>query len=183
MSRPFILGLTGSIGMGKTTTAKMFTEAGIPVWDADATVHELYSCGGAAVEPVSKIAPSVVVDGAIDRLRLSEEIAANPNLLTDLEKIVHPLVGAAEAGLDAHDVDAVPPDRSLNPNRGGPGNRQHLVAAHGRDRDNGQIEGGQAKVSKTRVEPVTQPVARQIEAQDGEGDRAAREQCHVRKPQ
>lgn len=78
--------------MGKSTTAQMFRDAGIPVWDADATVHELYSCGGAAVEPVSKIAPSVLIDGAIDRLRLSEEVAANPNLLTDLEKIVHPLV-------------------------------------------------------------------------------------------
>jgi dephospho-CoA kinase len=89
------VGLTGSIGMGKSATAKLLREAGVPVFDSDATVHKLYAPGGAAVEPVGKAFPGVVVDGAIDRSRLSEALRANPDGFARLEKIVHPLVSAA----------------------------------------------------------------------------------------
>jgi dephospho-CoA kinase len=92
-----VLGLTGSIGMGKTTTAALFRQAGVPVYDADAAVHALYAAGGAAVAPVEAAFPGVVVDGAIDRPRLSEKITADPSALTRLEAIVHPLVAAERA--------------------------------------------------------------------------------------
>jgi dephospho-CoA kinase len=86
----FILGLTGSIGMGKSTTSNLFREQGVPVHDADAVVHELYR--GRAVEPVEAAFPGVIVNGAIDRNRLAERLAREPEGLKRLEAIVHPLV-------------------------------------------------------------------------------------------
>jgi dephospho-CoA kinase len=93
-----ILGLTGSIGMGKSTTARMFVEVGVPVYDSDAAVHALYASGGAAVAPVAAAFPGVVVDGAIDRARLSAAVMGNSEALAVLESIVHPLVGAHRIG-------------------------------------------------------------------------------------
>ena len=88
-----IVGLTGSIGMGKSTTSGLFAEAGAAVYDADAAVHEIYAPGGAAVEPVGAAFPGVVVGGGIDRARLSKHVLGNPEALKTLEQIVHPLVG------------------------------------------------------------------------------------------
>lgn len=87
------VGLTGSIGMGKSTTAEMFREAGAPVLDSDRIVHDLYR--GAAVAPIEAAFPGVTVDGAIDRGRLAERVLGNPDALKRLEDIVHPLVWAA----------------------------------------------------------------------------------------
>lgn len=89
-----VLGLTGSIAMGKSTTAGLFRAAGVPVHDADAAVHALY--GGAAVGPVEAAFPGVTVDGRIDRERLAARVVGDPAALTRLEAIVHPLVRAAE---------------------------------------------------------------------------------------
>lgn len=86
------LGLTGSIGMGKSTTAAMFRDLGHPVWDADAAVHGLYAAGGAAVGPVAAAFPGALRDGAIDRAALRQALAADPAALARLEGIVHPLV-------------------------------------------------------------------------------------------
>lgn len=92
-----VLGLTGSIGMGKSTTAGLFAEAGCPVWDADAAVHRLYGPGGAAVAPVAAAFPGVELEGAIDRTRLAAALAADPDGFARLERIVHPLVAADRA--------------------------------------------------------------------------------------
>lgn len=88
-----IVGLTGSIGMGKSTTAAMFRAAGIPVYDADAAVHALYAPGGAAVGPVGEAFPGVVKDGAVDREALRQRVLADPEALKRLNAVVHPLVG------------------------------------------------------------------------------------------
>ena len=88
----FRLGLTGSIGMGKSTTGRMFTELGHPLWDADAAVHRLYAQGGAAVAPVGAAFPSALKDQAIDRTALKAALAGDPAALKRLEAIVHPLV-------------------------------------------------------------------------------------------
>jgi dephospho-CoA kinase len=90
-----LIGLTGSIGMGKSETAKMFAAEGVPVYDADAEVHKLYAPGGAAVAPLEEAFPGVVKDGAVDRTLLSKEVIGNPDALKKLESIVHPLVGQA----------------------------------------------------------------------------------------
>lgn len=94
----FIIGLTGSIGMGKSTTAEMFAEEGIPVWDADAAVHRLYSPGGKAVEPLTALNPDVVVEGAVSREKLKQWMAKDPSALKAIERVVHPLVAK-----DRHD--------------------------------------------------------------------------------
>lgn len=93
-----ILGLTGSIGMGKSTTAQMFAALGVPLWDADATVHALYAPGGAAVEPISARFPGVLSEGAIDRSALRAALKLDPTHgLSDLNAIVHPLVAQNRA--------------------------------------------------------------------------------------
>ena len=87
------LGLTGSIGMGKSTIAAMFAEEGAAVWDADATVHRLYAVGGAGVEQIRSVAPDAIIDGAVDRGALRATILADPSLLKKIEGVIHPLVG------------------------------------------------------------------------------------------
>jgi len=87
-----VLGLTGSIGMGKSTTTAMFADEGAVVWNADDAVHRLYEAGGAAVGPVGDAFPGVVVDGAVDRVRLAAALGRNDEAFRRLERIVHPLV-------------------------------------------------------------------------------------------
>ena len=89
----FKLGLTGSIGMGKSTTAAMFAELGCEIWDADAAVHRLYSSGGAAVAPMQAQFPQVVEDNTVSRAQLRILIANDPSALKSIEQIVHPLLG------------------------------------------------------------------------------------------
>lgn len=95
--RPFRLGLTGSIGMGKSTTAALFAEEGVPVWDADAAVHRLYAPGGALVGPVADLCPAALQEGAVNRGALRDWIAADPTALPRLEALVHPAVAADRA--------------------------------------------------------------------------------------
>ena len=87
-----VAGLTGSIAMGKSETARMFAARGIPVFDSDAVVHELYASGGTAVEPLRVLVPEAVVAGGIDRGRLAALVQADPQLLGKIEAVVHPLV-------------------------------------------------------------------------------------------
>ena len=106
--RPFRLGLTGSIGMGKSTTAAMFLEEGIPVWDADAAVHRLYAPGGAAVAPLAALCPAALRDGGINRAALKDWIAKDASALARIEAVVHPLVAADRAAfLDRASSDIV----------------------------------------------------------------------------
>ena len=91
-----LVGLTGSIGMGKSETAKMFAAFGVPVYDADAAVHALYDVGGLAVAPIGDAFPGAVVDGEVDRARLAALTLNDSAAIKRLEAIIHPLVGAAQ---------------------------------------------------------------------------------------
>jgi dephospho-CoA kinase len=94
--KPFMLGLTGSIGMGKSETAKMFASLGVPVYDADAVVHALYGRGGAAMAEIERAFPGTTRNGAVDRVALAARVAGNEAAFQQLEDIVHPLVREAE---------------------------------------------------------------------------------------
>lgn len=94
--RPVVVGLTGSIGMGKSTAAGMLRHMGVPVFDADAEVHKLLAKGGGAVAAIEAAFAGVTRDGAVDRQELGRRVFGNPQALRRLERIVHPLVGRAE---------------------------------------------------------------------------------------
>ena len=99
----YVLGLTGSIGMGKSTTAGFFADAGIPVWDADAAVHTLYDKGAAGVRAIEALAPDAIIDGGVDRGVLRQAIQADATLLKRIEAVIHPLVSDdRQAFLDSH---------------------------------------------------------------------------------
>src|SRR6201991_1053100 len=88
-----VLGLTGSIGMGKSTTGKLFVEAGVPLYDADATVHKLYE--GEAAPAIEAAFPGTTSDGKVDRAKLSARVVHDPVAMKQLEEIVHPMLGAS----------------------------------------------------------------------------------------
>ena len=92
----YLIGLTGSIGMGKSATGQLFIEAGVPVYDADAAVHALYEKGGAAVAPIGALVPEAIVGGAVDRAILGQYVLKDGDKLKHLEAIVHPLAGQSQ---------------------------------------------------------------------------------------
>ena len=96
LRRPFLLGLTGSIGMGKSTAAKMFIAEGIPVFDADAEVHRLQGPGGALVAAIEARFPGTTGSNGVDRQKLGAQVLGNMHELAALEAIVHPAVGRAQ---------------------------------------------------------------------------------------
>jgi len=104
-----IVGLTGSIGMGKSTTAQMFRDEGCPVFDADAAVHDLYAKGGKAVPIIRSVFPDAIKEGAVDRGVLGKYMRADPLQLKVLESFIHPLVSEARAEFfqDNKDADIV----------------------------------------------------------------------------
>ncbi len=92
-----IVALTGSIGMGKSTTSAMFKDLGVPIWDADASVHRLYAPDGAAIPPLKALIPEAIGIDGVDRTILTQKILQDPGLLKQIEAIVHPLVGKDRA--------------------------------------------------------------------------------------
>ena len=92
-----IIGLTGSIGMGKSTVGKMFAAEGIPVYNVDAEIHKFYQKGGLAVEPIGEAFPDAVIDGRVDRPTLSKLVVGDDAAIKKLERIVHPMVGTHRA--------------------------------------------------------------------------------------
>jgi dephospho-CoA kinase len=101
VTRPYLLGLTGSVGMGKSTTAGLFAEAGVPVWDADATVHTIYDSGGGGAAALLDLVPEAIAGDAVDRDRLRHMVANDPTLLSRIEAQIHPLVAADRAAFIA----------------------------------------------------------------------------------
>ena len=128
-----LIGLTGSIGMGKSTTAAMFRDLGVPVYDADAAVHDLYDEGGAAVGPVGEAFPGVVRAGRVDREALRQAVLGNREALKKLNAIVHPLVGRDRVGFfakaEADGADIVVLDIPLLFETGGHANVDAVVVA------------------------------------------------------
>jgi dephospho-CoA kinase len=106
MSKPFILGLTGSIGMGKSAVAAMFRGAGVPVFDADAAVHELQGPGGACIDPIERAFPGTTGPTGVDRQKLGAAVFGNPEALKLLESIVHPEVAEMRRAFLADNADA-----------------------------------------------------------------------------
>lgn len=102
-----VIGLTGSIGMGKTTTAGMFADHGIPFWNADEAVHRIYAKGGSAVPPLAALFPEALEDGAISRDRLKRIIAKDPSALERIERIVHPLLAEDRQSFLARNSDGI----------------------------------------------------------------------------
>ncbi len=98
MRKPFILGLTGSIGMGKSTVAAMLRDLGVPVFDADAAVHELQGPGGALLPMIEAAFPGTTGPAGVDRIKLGAAVFGDAAKLKRLEEIVHPAVGAMRAG-------------------------------------------------------------------------------------
>jgi dephospho-CoA kinase len=117
----FILGLTGSIGMGKSTVARMFADEGVPVFDADAVVHRLQGAAGTLVAGIEAAFPGTTGAGGVDRTALAERVLAEPAALRRLEALVHPAVARErEAFLAAHaDAPAVVLDIPLLFEKGG----------------------------------------------------------------
>ena len=104
---PYRLGLTGSIGMGKSTTAQMFKDVGIPVWDADAAVHRLYAPGSGGANALrDAFADAVMSDGGVSRARLRELVSQDPPALRRLEALIHPLLAGDRAEFARHHGDA-----------------------------------------------------------------------------
>jgi len=106
MRKPFILGLTGSIGMGKSALAAMFAELGVPVFDADAAVHALQGLGGALLEPIERAFPGSTGPQGVDRARLGASVFGDPDKLKLLESIVHPAVGEMRRAFLAEHAEA-----------------------------------------------------------------------------
>ena len=105
MSKPFILGLTGSIGMGKSAVAAMFRGLGVPVFDADAAVHELQGPGGACIAPIERAFPGTTGPQGVDRQKLGAAVFGNPEALKLLESIVHPEVAEMRRTFLADNAD------------------------------------------------------------------------------
>ena len=105
MSKPFILGLTGSIGMGKSAVAAMFRGLGVPVFDADAAVHELQGLGGACIAPIERACPGTTGPQGVDRQKLGAAVFGNPEALKLLESIVHPEVAEMRRTFLADNAD------------------------------------------------------------------------------
>ena len=105
MTKPFILGLTGSIGMGKSTVSAMFRAAGVPVFDADAAVHELQGPDGALLPMIEHAFPGTTGPQGVDRVKLGAAVFGDPAKLEKLEAIVHPAVGAMRAGFLEENTD------------------------------------------------------------------------------
>lgn len=105
MRRPFVIGLTGSIGMGKSTTAKLFADEGIPIWDADAVVHTLYA--GPAISEIAALRPEAIKHGKVDRGELAKWVVEEPAAIQKIEAVIHPLVAEDRAAFLANAMSPI----------------------------------------------------------------------------
>lgn len=154
--RPFIIGLTGSIGMGKSTVAQMFVDEDVPMFDADAAVHELQGPGGALVDTIEALFPGSTNSDGVDRQKLGAAVLGDPDALQQLERLIHPAVGDMRLAFleQNHDQPLILFDIPLLFEKGGAEGVDHIVVVSAAEQDQRTRVLARPGMTETRFEQI-----------------------------